>query len=124
MLMAKLRHEDGKARYFEFLIDSGADFTMIPRSYASILGIQYKKLLGKEVKVEVANLTYIYAKRTTLFLTLADNNLVIPALIANNEAECLLGRKGLFENFDIIFQENKKLVIFKKMFPSGSYRSP
>jgi len=114
MIMAKLRKENGQARYFEFLIDSGADFTMISKSYASILDLEYSNLKGEEIKVEVANLTFIHAKKTTLILTIEGNDFVIPTLIANEEVECLLGRRGVFENFDIIFQENQQQVIFKK----------
>ena len=115
MIMAKLRKENCKARYFEFLIDSGADFTMISKSYAAVLGLEYAKIKNTEIKVEVANLTFIQAKRTTLILTIEGNDLAIPVLIANEDVECLLGRKGFFENFDILFQENQQQVIFKKV---------
>ena len=112
-LLAKLREGKGKARYFEFIIDSGADYTLIANSNAIILGIEYNKLKTKETKVEVANLAFIHAKQTTLTITIENNSFNIPVLVAKEEVECLLGRKGIFDKFDITFQERQKQVIFK-----------
>lgn len=114
MLMAKLRKENGKARYFEFLIDSGADYTLISRSDGLILDIDYNELQTKEIKVEVANLNFIHTKEVKLFITIEDKDFAIPVLIAKEEVECLLGRKGIFEHFDITFQESQQQVIFNK----------
>ena len=49
--MAKLRVKKSKARYFEFLIDSGADYTLISKTDAYVLGIDYKKIRKKEIKL-------------------------------------------------------------------------
>lgn len=114
MLMAKLRHGKNRARYFEFLIDSGAGVTLISKADAFLLGIDYSKLPGKEVRVEVANLTFIHAKQIRLTLTIEGQDFSIPVMIAKEEVERLLGRKGIFENFDITFKELEKEVIFKK----------
>ena len=113
--MAKLRKGGGRARYFEFLVDSGADFTMISKSYASLLGVEYDKIKSAEIKVEVANLAFIHAKKTTFILTIEGNDFSVPVLIANEEVECLLGRKGVFEIFDITFQEKQQHLVFKKL---------
>ena len=113
--MAKLKKGNGKARYFEFLVDSGADFTMISKSYSSLLDVDYDTIKSAEIKVEVANLAFIHAKKITLILTIEGNDFSVPVLIANEEVECLLGRKGVFESFDITFQENQQQVIFKKI---------
>lgn len=66
MMTAKLQKGKNKARYFEFLIDSGADFTLISQTDASLLGINYHELETKEIKVEVADLSFIHAKKTTV----------------------------------------------------------
>lgn len=113
--MAKLRDKNEKFRYCEFLVDSGADYTMIPNSTALVLSLEYEKIDSEEIKVEVANLAFMHTKKTTLTLTLEGHDFEIPVLIAKEEAECLLGRKGIFENFDILFQENQQQIIFKKV---------
>jgi hypothetical protein len=51
MLTAKLQKGKNKARYFEFLIDSGADYTLISKSDAYLLGIEYEKIDTKELKL-------------------------------------------------------------------------
>ena len=112
-LTAKLRKGNNKARYFEFLIDSGADFTLISQSDALLLGIEYKSIKTKEIKVEVANLTYIHAKRTNITITIGNNNFAVPVLVAKEEVERLLGRKGVFDKFDVTFKEKSQEVIFK-----------
>ncbi len=113
MLMAKLKKDSGRARYFEFLIDSGADFTLISKSDAYLLGIDYSELKTKEIKVEVANLAFIHAKKTNLHIEISEKIFTIPVLIAKEEVERLLGRKGVFENFDITFKEQEEHVLFK-----------
>lgn len=112
--MAKLGTDKRTARYFRFLIDSGADYTVIPNSYAALLGLEYNKIKSEEIKIEIANLTFMHAKKTSLILTLEKRDFEIPVLIAKEEAECLLGRKGIFEHFDITFQERNEEVIFQQ----------
>ena len=110
MIMARLSHKR-ISRYFEFLIDSGSDYTLISKSHAVLLGIDLKKL--KTDKVELANLSFIKVYKSRLSITINNTALIIPVLIADEEVECLLGRKGVFEHFEVLFQENKSLVTFK-----------
>ena len=114
MLMAKLGKDKTSARYFEFLIDSGSDYTLIPKSAATLIGIDYNHIPKQKTKVETANLQSINAKRTELHLDIRGEQLKIPVLVCEEEVECLLGRKGVFENFDITFQERAQQVIFRQ----------
>lgn len=66
-IMAKLSSGENTPRYFEFLIDSGSDYTLIGQSDALILGIDYKNI------------------------------------------------KGVFDKFDILFQESQQRVVLKKL---------
>ncbi len=38
----------------------------------------------------------------------------ISVMIAKEEVECLLGRKDIFDKFDITFREKEQQVIFEK----------
>lgn len=114
MMTAKLRRGKNKARYFEFLIDSGADFTLISQSDASLLGIDYDELKSKEIKVEVANLAFIHAKKTKVKITIGNEDFDIPILVAKEGVERLLGRSGIFSKFEITFKERVNLVLFRK----------
>ena len=115
MIMARLRKDDAKSKYLEFLIDSGADYTMISSSYAEALGLKYEDIESKEIKVDLANNSFIHTKEAPFTMTIEGKDLTIPVLIANEELEPLLGRKGVFENYDITFQEHQQRVIFKKI---------
>jgi len=112
MIMAKLGLSKNKSRYFRLLIDSGADYTLISKSDAAVLGLNYKNINTKEIKVEIANLAFIHTKKSHLTITIEDNSFKIPVLIAKEEVECLLGRKGIFDKFDILFREKEGQVIF------------
>lgn len=112
--MAKLRKPNGKARYFELLIDTGADYTLISQYDAELLGLRYKAIKQKEIKVEVANLAFIRTKKVSLLLTIEGYDFTIPVLIAREGVESLLGRKGIFEHFEVIFQEYNEQVVFKR----------
>lgn len=112
--MAKLGLPGKKQRYFEFLIDSGADFSIIANSDAEYLGISYKDIKSEETNVEVANLTFIKTKKVTMKLTIENISLNIPVLVANQEVECLLGRECVFHSFDVLIQQLDKQVVFIK----------
>lgn len=112
MIMAKLRNGNNRARYFEFLVDTGADFTLISRYDAQLLGLVYNKMKQKEIKVEVADLTFIRAKKVSLVMSIEGHDFKIPVLVAKKSVESLIGRKGLFDNFDVIFKEREQQIVF------------
>ncbi len=112
-LMAKLAFLPGKSRYFEFLIDSGADYTLISQVDTFKLGLEYEKIESEEIKVIMANLSSIHAKMAPFILTIEGKEFHIPVFVAKEEVKPLLGRKSIFENFDVIFQEREQLVVFK-----------
>ena len=112
MIMAKLGMPHGRARYFRLLVDSGADYTLISSADALLLGLDYQEIRSPETKVEVANMASIHTKKTLLTLTIESLAFKIPVLVAKEEVECLLGRKGVFDQFDILFQEKEGRVVF------------
>ena len=114
-IMAKLSFGENTPRYFEFLIDSGSDYTLISQSDALVLGIHYEDIRGQESTAELADLNIIHTKKINLELKIDDITLNIPVLVAKEKVECLLGRKGVFDKFDILFQESKQQVILKKL---------
>ncbi len=98
-----------------FLVDTGADVSMLPRSWAERLGIKLKDLpshhmlnaSGKEVKVCRGEMTIKLQKNSeelTISCTFAASDKVPP----------LLGRLGIFENFTLEFSHRKKTVSFKR----------
>ena len=117
LVTAKLRYGRERARYFSFLVDTGADYTLISKSNAVLLGIDLAKLKKEKTKVELANLSFIEAYRVRLEITLGDLNFKIPVLVADEEVECLLGRKGVFDKFDVLFKERERILVFENLGP-------
>lgn len=115
IITTRLGKLNGPAKYMGFLIDTGADFTLISRSSAFSIDLDYPLISSPEIKIEVANLATILAKQTELIITIKDRNLLIPVLIADQEVENLLGRKGIFDYYDITFQQREKQVIFEEV---------
>ena len=113
-MTALLRSRNRKGRYFELLVDSGADYTLISQYDAALIGVNYKKIRSKEQKIEMPNLTCIKAKKVSLELELRKCIVKIPVLVAEEEVECLLGRKGVFDYFDVFFEQRKGRVVFKR----------
>lgn len=113
MMTVQLSHRKC-TRYFRLLIDSGADYTIISQRDALLLGIEYAQLKAKEIKVEAANLSFMHTKKVRLTLKIDGIELKIPVLIAKEEVECLLGRRGFFEAFDVLFQERERQVVLYK----------
>lgn len=120
MLTAKLQKDTNTGRYFDFLIDSGADYTLISKFDACLLGIEYENLTESEIKVEVANASFINTKKTSINIFLGNEEFSMPILIAQEEVERLLGRKGIFSKFNITFKEYLNMVIFNKVEYQGT----
>ena len=114
-ITAKLAKGNNPARFFELLIDTGADYSLISRSDAILLGINYNKIKADTIKVNMANLDQISARKTRVKITIGDHEFKIPILVAYEQVEPLLGRKGVFEHFEVIFKEAEQMVVFKKI---------
>lgn len=115
MLTAKLGKNRDEARYLDFLIDSGSDYTIIPKSDGEILGINYEEIKGKEIRMEAANLTGIHGKETKMNIDIRGHNFTIPVVITEEEGDRLLGRIGVFNKFNIIFKEREGKVVFEEI---------
>ncbi len=101
-----------KTRYFNFLIDSGSHYTLLSSGDALTFGLDYNMFAVEERKVEIADNSDTLAKRTTFDLILEGMIFRIPVLFAKGHVDCLLGRNGVFDRFDIIFQQRKRQVFF------------
>lgn len=93
-----------------FYVDSGADYTLIPYRMGQFLGLES---LASEIK-EIGGIGGVIAVRFA----------VVPMRIEEHRFDCpiawaqiervpfLLGRVGVFDYFDITFQQRKKKILF------------
>ncbi len=94
-----------------FVIDSGADISMAPRSLADRLGLDWTEgrpiaLHGVSSKPECTVQARILD--VEVLVPEAECSLEIPICFADGEASCLLGRLGFFDAFRIEFNKSRQ----------------
>lgn len=107
----------GRSLQFVAIVDSGSDMTYLPQWAAEALGIEPKgktidvQTVGGKVKVieDFVHVTIRHKITTERFIMPVN----IP-LGKEHSDEIILGRKGLFDRFDITFKENSKRIVFVK----------
>lgn len=94
---------------YVFILDSGADITIVPKSVGEILGFKKTKLhyLGG-----VGGRIGYYVNKANIKLAGKSFNIDV-AWSTSDEVPLLLGRKDVFNKFKICFIEKKSQVIFK-----------
>lgn len=94
-------------------LDSGADITLLPLSFAKALGIKIEDEEVKEIKGIGDSAVSVVIKEVQLKI----GNVELKASVGIaliEEVPYLLGRKDIFNKFRVIFEEyNKKLILEK-----------
>lgn len=96
------------------LVDSGADVTVLPKGIADLIGVKIigeseSQGIGGKVKVKTGSVTFrikgehAYHKITTHVEIIEDDSIPV-----------LLGRRGLFDRFKVIIDEQNQKVSLKK----------
>lgn len=101
-------------RYMKLLIDTGSDRSMLAASDAAFFGIDYDRLGVSKQDVELADSTCIQAKEVTLLLEMDSFTLSVPFLVTREYVQPLMGRRGVFDAFDVLFQQRGQRVLFRK----------
>ncbi|MBI2616569.1 aspartyl protease family protein [Candidatus Gottesmanbacteria bacterium] len=95
------------------VVDTGADYTILPRHISKKLRISFKSDCIKDKTFGVGGNQTIYFYKSKLKATIGSIERKIPiAFFDNNEIPPLLGRLGFLESFDTEFLKTH-IVIFK-----------
>ena len=113
----------GRLMKLPALIDSGADFTVLTKDLADLMGLK----LGE--KSETAGIGGgVNVRKARFFFQIKGTHekysFNVPALVLlDDEADVpiLLGRHGFFEEFHITFRQNEEKIVLKKIQPSVDY---
>lgn len=93
------------------LIDSGATISALPASDASILGVTAEE--GAPMRIVGIDGKPIEGWRHEIEVEVAGKVLRMPVVfLKNKETPRILGREGMFDQFTLIFQENKNRTGF------------
>lgn len=110
---ATLRGPSGREIVQFFYIDSGADFTVIPYGVGHYLGLTTHGQAVREVQGINGAVGVIYAR---LHMTIGSVSLPVEVAWAQLEhVPLLLGRKDVFDKFEIIFRQWDGIVEFREV---------
>lgn len=95
----------------QMLVDTGADFTILPRFLARNLRISLENDCRHEQTTGIGGdqLIYLYKKKIHIKIGHLERNVPI-AFFDNNEAPPLLGRTGFLETFNTEFLKSHQVV--------------
>jgi len=111
-----LRTADGSFVREVFVVDSGADLSMGPRSLCDLMGIGWGdgepiELRGIAQRDECVVPAVIHD--VEVYIREAGCRLAIPFRFAEGDAPLLLGREGFFDAFRIEFDKRQSLTAFE-----------
>lgn len=101
---------------FDFLVDTGADVTTLPKTILPVLGINEKSL--KKQKTQGVGGIWVETLKTIQPIRIGKDEFPIHVSITNTEEEglpFLLGKKDIFEKrFSLMIDSKNRVTILKK----------
>ena len=99
-------------RNLGFLVDSGADVSIVPKSIAELVGLDLRKARKHRTFGVEGKGLLVY--EGALDIKIGTQQLKIPCLFSSQEkTPLLLGRSGLFNHFTIVFDNQYKKLVFR-----------
>ena len=95
------------------LVDTGADTTTLPLAFAKQLGISYKPT-QREALYGIGD-EKICGYSTSLQLKINGTTLKVRTHLLDTQRVLLLGRMDIFDHFTLIFDNEKKELVFKNL---------
>ncbi len=101
-------------RFFDFLLDTGADCTMLPKFMAQIIGINLSTCKRtKSYGIEGKGVTVHIGK---IGIKIGKYPLKVKCLFSKEETTpFILGRMGIFSKFNIIFDSKREKIRLSKI---------
>lgn len=94
------------------VVDTGADYTILPRHISEKLRISFEKDCIKDQTFGVGGNQTIYFYRSKISVTIGHVKRKVPvAFFDTDEVPPLLGRLGFLETFDAEFLKNHVLIL-------------
>lgn len=93
------------------VVDTGADFTILPRFMSHDLLVSLEKDCIKDITLGVGGPSSIYLCKFRIVAKIGDMERSVPlAFFDSNEVPPLLGRLGFLETFDTEFNKNHTVI--------------
>jgi hypothetical protein len=91
------------------VVDSGADYTLLPRKYALILEVDLGKGCLVETILGVGGSETVYLYRKLLIKIGNWQNEILVGFLERNDIPALLGRLEFMENLRVIFENHRTI---------------
>lgn len=105
-----LKNSEGEWITFFSLVDSGADYIIMPKSACELLGYHLEDGEQRTIKGVCCEITvYLHRIETRI----GDKVLNAQVLFAEKEVPFLLGREDVFNAFQILFKQRNSDIYFK-----------
>ncbi len=93
------------------IVDTGADYTILPRHVSEKLRISLEQDCIRDVTVGVGGEQAVYICKTKIKAKIGDLERMVPlAFLDSDEVPALLGRSGFLETFDTEFLKTHVLL--------------
>lgn len=95
------------------IVDSGADYTILPRHFSEKLRISLEKDCVKDVTTGIGGEQVVYLCKSKIQAKIGSSERKVPlAFLDSDEVPALLGRLGFLETFDTLFLKTHH-ILFK-----------
>lgn len=101
-------------RLYDFLVDSGADMTVLPFSLAHQVGISIKDCIKSKTQGVEGKGTTIYHAEITIKIDHWEDRIRC-AFASHDLIPPLLGRLDVFSKYNITFHAKRESIIFQKI---------
>lgn len=99
-------------KFYDFLVDSGADLTLLPKSLAIEIGIDLKRCPLSQTQGVEGRGTKIYHSKIKIFIG-QWNHVIRCAFAGHDHIPPLLGRLDVFSKYNITFHAGKNYILFQ-----------
>lgn len=97
----------------EFILDSGAVISSLPREWAEKMGKDLA--FAKRISFKGFGNTLSFAYQSDMTVQIGSENVNLPVVFTESEGtRSLLGRKGLFDQYSILFDHTDKVMEIRK----------
>ena len=97
----------------DFVLDSGAVISSLPREWAEKIGSDLA--FAKRISFKGFGNTLSFAYQSDMVVKLNNENVQLPIVFTESEGtRALIGRKGFFDNYSILFDHTEKVMEIRK----------
>ena len=108
------RYKNGQVALVAMVVDTGADYSILPKMVADRLGISLSKDCLKSTTAGVGGQEKIYFLKTKIEVDLGGIKKLVPvAFFDSDDVPPLLGRLGFLELFDTTFSKKHKVIFIE-----------